>query len=170
VAMADEGFTSLYDGVSLNGWRSPGGADDGRWIADDWKLRYEPGAAVRPASPLLLDRQYSDFVLIADWKVKAASPEAAAPLVGSVEHDRLLRDWPRDTRAAIVAMLLRPEHAAEWTRSRVTVRGDRVTVALNDDIVINDVQRPGAPVRGSIALMPRTATEFANVFVKSLER
>jgi hypothetical protein len=50
------------------------------------------------------------------------------------------------------------------------MKGDRVTVMLNEKIVIKDVQLPGIPAKGPIGSQDHgDAVEFANVFIKELQ-
>ncbi|HEY3900218.1 MAG TPA: family 16 glycoside hydrolase [Chthoniobacter sp.] len=55
-------------------------------------------------------------------------------------------------------------------RFHITMKGDRVTVMLNEKIVIKDVQLPGIPAKGPIGSQDHgDAVEFANVFIKELQ-
>ena len=50
------------------------------------------------------------------------------------------------------------------------MRGDRLTVNLNGEAVIEDAQLPGVPARGPIALQHHgDPIEFANIFVKDID-
>ena len=66
-ATLDEGFTSLYSGLDLRGWRSdPGHA--GHWRARDSILDYD-GQSTAKDKDLWTEKDYGDFVLIADWRL-----------------------------------------------------------------------------------------------------
>lgn len=67
-AQQDEGFVSLYNGLDLRGWRqSPG--NEGHWQAKDWILHYDgKSEAEGEDKNLWTEKEYGDFVLIADWR------------------------------------------------------------------------------------------------------
>jgi hypothetical protein len=51
----------------------------------------------------------------------------------------------------------------------VTLKGDRLTVTLNGQIVIQNAQLPDVPAKGPIGLQHHgQAIEFANLWVKEL--
>jgi hypothetical protein len=55
----------------------------------------------------------------------------------------------------------------KWNRFFITLRGDRVTVVLNDQMVLENVELRGIPAEGPIALQYRgDEVEFANLFVR----
>lgn len=57
----------------------------------------------------------------------------------------------------------------EWNRTMITMKGDRLTVILNGETVIEDAQLPGVPEKGKIALQHHgAAIDFANIWVKEL--
>jgi hypothetical protein len=50
------------------------------------------------------------------------------------------------------------------------MRGDRVTVVLNGETVIDRAELPGVPPRGPIGLQDHNdSVEFRNLFLKPLE-
>jgi hypothetical protein len=67
VATLDEGFVSIYSGLDLRGWKSdPGHA--GHWTAKDWILAYD-GKSEAKDKDLWTEKEYGDFLLIADWRL-----------------------------------------------------------------------------------------------------
>ncbi len=62
VAETDLGFAPLYTGVDLAGWKADP-ANDGHWTPRDWVLDYDG-----KGKDLWSQKEYGDFVLIADWK------------------------------------------------------------------------------------------------------
>jgi hypothetical protein len=55
----------------------------------------------------------------------------------------------------------------KWNRFVITMRGDRLTVVLNGETVIENAQLPGVPDRGPIALQHHgDPIEFANILIK----
>jgi len=58
----------------------------------------------------------------------------------------------------------------EWNRFEITVAGDRLTVVLNGQTVIDRAHLLGLPDRGPIALQNGTGVvEFANLYVRELD-
>jgi 3-keto-disaccharide hydrolase len=50
------------------------------------------------------------------------------------------------------------------------MRGDRLSVKLNGQTVLEDAQLPGVPARGPIALQHHGhSIQFANIYVKELD-
>lgn len=77
---------------------------------------------------------------------------------------------PPAVRAAVTPKSRADKPVGEWNRFVITMRGDRVTVALNGQTVVEDAQLPGVPARGRIALQHHNdPIQFANVFVRELK-
>jgi hypothetical protein len=70
VAAADDGFHSLYDGVSFAGWRYRD-AHEGLWIPRDGLIECTGKVKVKGQKDRALwsEREYRDFVLIVDWRL-----------------------------------------------------------------------------------------------------
>ena len=159
VAKADEGFKSIYTGVDLAGWKA-GGPVQNHWRPKDWTLAYDGAAA--PSATLWSDREYSDFVLIADWRLtdKAAPPDAKAP--GGI----CLRGQARPAVDIGGGGARKP---GDWNRFVVTVKGGAVTVVLNEKTVV-DHKPADLPARGPIGLLGGgSGVEFANLYVRELK-
>jgi hypothetical protein len=60
--------------------------------------------------------------------------------------------------------------SGEWNRFVITMRGDRITVVLNGETVIDRAELPGVPLRGPIGLRDHNdPIEFRNLFLRPLE-
>ena len=58
----------------------------------------------------------------------------------------------------------------QWNRFEITMKGDRLTVVLNGQTVIENAQLPGVPKRGPIALQHHgDPIQFASILIKELE-
>jgi hypothetical protein len=66
VAVADDGFKSLYNGVDFHGWKTNVGMA-GHWQSNDWKIAYD-GNASGEEKNLWTTESYRDFVLLVDWR------------------------------------------------------------------------------------------------------
>lgn len=62
VANADVGFTSIFNGTDLTGWKAEGDAAK-HWTVQDWVLSYDG-----KGSDLWTNAEYGDVELIVDWR------------------------------------------------------------------------------------------------------
>ena len=66
----------------------------------------------------------------------------------------------------------------EWNTFHIVMRGDRLTITLNDQVVIDDAQLPGVPAQGPLALQLHperkdgqwgaSLVQFRNIRIKEL--
>src|SRR5262249_6515086 len=73
VADLDQGFTSIYNGLDLTGWKH-GPALDGHWVPKDWILDYDGNGDM-----LWSEAEYGDFQMIADWRWTAKPVDNEVP-------------------------------------------------------------------------------------------
>jgi type 1 glutamine amidotransferase len=66
-----EGYVSLFNGKDLTGWKVPDG-DNGHWKVADGAIDYDAGSESKGDKSLWSDREYQDFVLTLDWRLKEA--------------------------------------------------------------------------------------------------
>ncbi len=66
IADVAQGFTPLYTGLDLTGWKADDG-HKGHWQPKDWILDYD-GKSEAADKNLWTEKEYGDFVLIADWR------------------------------------------------------------------------------------------------------
>jgi DNA-binding beta-propeller fold protein YncE len=139
-------FVSLYSGTDLTGWKVVG--EPNVWQPNDWILHCSgaPQAALA-ARTLWTDREYSDFELIADWRVTSSGVENAIYVRGSTN-----------------AALRLAESKPGWNRSRISVRNDQVSMWTNDKLV-SETALSDVAVRGAIGLRAG-GIEFANLYIK----
>ena len=64
-----EGFTSLFDGKTLNHWKVPEG-DNGHWKVQDGVIDYDARSEAPGDKNLWSKKEYGDFVLLVDWRIK----------------------------------------------------------------------------------------------------
>ena len=217
VAAADEGFTSLFDGLTFRGWKYHEGLE-GRWeiVSNLINLREEQPPRKRGQDwNLWTEKSYRDFVLIADWRLMRKpirQPMNAFTEDGLIKRDEnnkvvkheilhsgdsgiYLRGemraqvniWsqpmgsgdinsyhkdakiPVEIRRACMPKLNADNPPRKWNRFIITMRGDRVTVVLNGQTVIDEAELPGVPESGPIALQNhRDPIQFRNLFLKPL--
>jgi Domain of Unknown Function (DUF1080) len=64
-----EGFTSLFNGQDLSGWKVPEG-DNGHWKVVDGLIDYDARSEGKGDKCLWSEKSFGDFVLRLDWKLK----------------------------------------------------------------------------------------------------
>jgi Domain of Unknown Function (DUF1080) len=90
-----EGFTSLYSGLDLRGWRSDPG-HTGHWRARDSILEYDGHSTARDKD-LWTEKAYGDFVLIVDWRLPGKPAPRPRPVVLPNGDDATNPDGSRKT-------------------------------------------------------------------------
>ena len=75
-----------------------------------------------------------------------------------------------EVRAGVTPKKNADHPLGQWNRFIITLRGDRLTVDLNGQRVLENAQLPGVPAKGKIALQHHgDAIQFANIFIKPPE-
>ena len=75
------GFTSLFNGQDFTGWTLPEG-DNGHWKVVDGVIDYDALSEAAPGKRhVWSEKEYADFVLMADWKIKEPSGTYDMPIV-----------------------------------------------------------------------------------------
>ena len=189
------GFTPLFDGHSLAGWRW---ATDG-YEAVDGVLRCRQGVG----GNLLTEREFSDFVLRFDFRLAPGANNGLgirAPLDGDAAyqamelqilddaHPKYAAIEPWQAHGSLYGVVaadrggLKP--AGEWNTQQVTVRGSSVQVVLNGKTILDaDIAafRDGRPTpdgkphpglartRGHVGFLGHgDEVEFRNIAIKEL--
>jgi 3-keto-disaccharide hydrolase len=67
---AQAGFTSLFNGKDLAGWKIPAG-DNGHWKVVDGVIDYDAESEATGEKSLFSEKEYGDFVLRLEWRLKA---------------------------------------------------------------------------------------------------
>jgi 3-keto-disaccharide hydrolase len=63
------GFVSIFNGRDLSGWKVPVG-DNGHWKVVDGVIDYDARSEASGDKALWSEREYGDFVLRAEWRIK----------------------------------------------------------------------------------------------------
>lgn len=100
---------------------------------------------------------------------------------GEVYGYRMDENMPAEVRAAAVPLVHADSDIGEWNTFEITVRGDRMSVVLNDQLVIDGIQLVEVPERGPIGLQhhgamrdgewvsPPALVQFRNIYVNRLD-
>ena len=65
----EEGFTSLFNGKDLTGWKIPEG-DNGHWSVIDGVIDYDARSEAKGSKDLMSAKEYKDFKLHVEWRFK----------------------------------------------------------------------------------------------------
>ncbi len=99
---------------------------------------------------------------------------------GEVYGYRMDRNMPPEVRAGVTPSVMADNHIGEWNTFEITMKGDRLTVVLNDITVIENVRLPGVPERGRLALQHHgnmvdgewrsspSLVQFRNIYIREL--
>ena len=94
---------------------------------------------------------------------------------GGIKAYRLDEEVPQKIRGGATAQTSEDNKVGEWNTFEITVKGNRVSVKLNDKLVVDYAELPGLPERGPIALVhdgdpkhPRHI-QFRNIEIKELK-
>lgn len=74
------GFTSLFNGRDLNGWKIPEG-DNGHWKVVNGVIDYDAQSEAKGSKNLITQKSYRDFVLRLDWRIKETTGLYQVPVV-----------------------------------------------------------------------------------------
>ena len=65
----EEGFTQLFNGEDLTGWKAPLG-DNGHWSVIDGVIDYDARSEAEGNKSLWSEKEYNDFKLHVEWRFK----------------------------------------------------------------------------------------------------
>jgi hypothetical protein len=210
-AVAPAGWTALFNGRDLAGWRGRPHFDpvkeaegtpeerakrQAEWDADmatHWTV--ENGVIVSDGHGVFLttDRDFGDFELELEWMLPAACADSGIYLRGNPQvqiwDPACERDFKHGCEKGSGGLWNNPADApgkwplvkadkpiGEWNTTRIAMKGDRVTVVLNGQVVVNDAPLANyfqkgqpLPARGPIQIQTHGAPmHVRNVFVRDL--
>lgn len=99
---------------------------------------------------------------------------------GEVYGYRMDKNMPVDVRAGVTPSHIADRNIGEWNTFRIMVKGERLTVDLNGQRVIDNARLPGIPEKGPIALQhhgnkvngewvsPPSLVQFKDIYIKEL--
>jgi hypothetical protein len=64
-----DGLVALFNGQDFSGWKVPEG-DNGHWRVIDGVIDYDAGSEAKADKNLWTEREFGDFVLHVDWRIK----------------------------------------------------------------------------------------------------
>ncbi len=158
VSAQQDGWTNLFDGTSLKGWRGykQPDASKTRWKVEDGMLTVDPGdgSDTRGARDLITVGTYDNFELAFEWKVSPGGNSGVKYFIledrdSAIGHEYQIIDDMKHPDAKIgshrqtaafydvLAATNRPiKPAGEFNQSRVVVNGRNVEHYLNGTRVL----------------------------------
>ncbi len=187
--VAPRGFQVLFNGKDLTGWKARQRGVDSEAERAKWQQNWKVEAGIikfdGKGPTLWTTRKFKDFVLMVDWRfpkpgdsgiylrgqsksqVNIWCNEMGSGEVWGYRTDKKL---PEEIRKACTPLKKMDKTVGQWNRFVITMKGDRLTVKLNGEVVINSAQLPRVPAEGEIALQRHgNPVEFKNIYIKSLE-
>lgn len=223
---AEDGFSRLFNGKDLAGWRVPEG-DNGHWKVVDGVIDYDAGSEAKGDKSLWTEKEYGDFILKVDWRIKRTSGLYDVPIVlkdgthlvdakgrritikmPNADSGIYLRGTPRAqvniwcwpigsgevysyrngkgmspaVRAGVTPRVNADKPVGEWNRFIIIMVKNRLTVILNNKMVLENAELPGVPERGPIGLQHHggrrkdgtlspasSLMQYRNIWIKELK-
>ena len=207
------GFTPLFNGTDLSGWRGRGHEDPRKSAARDpaakqkkrtadndnmrqhWHVK--DGVIINDGQGVFLttEKDYADFELLLDWKMVHPGSDSGIYLRGCPQIQIWDADNPREKKNGAEHgsggmwnnnpgskgrfPLVRADNPiGDWNRLKIQMQGDRVTVYLNDKLVVNDAVMHnyfdrGKPMfeRGPIQIQTHGGEmQFRNIYLREIPK
>ena len=190
-AKAEEGFKQLFDGKSLDGWKVTTENPQTFSVKDGAIVAAGPRAHLFYAGD---DKPFKDFELRVDCMTE---PGANGGIYFHTKYQE--KDWPRQGFECQVNQTFKgdPKRSGslygvvdvketyvkdnEWYTETIIVKGDKVTIKINDKVVVDYTEppgtKPGNPFtrkidQGTFALQahdPKSVIHYKNIRVKRLD-
>ena len=220
-----DGYDSLFNGKDLSGWTVPDG-DNGHWKVLNGVIDYDAASEAKGDRNLWTEKEYGNFILKVDWRIKETSGLYKVPIVlkdgsylkdangnkltismpnadsgiylrgtgkaqiniwcwpigsGEVYGYRNPDSTPADIRAGVTPRVNADNPVGEWNQFTIIMIEDRLTVLLNNKMVLENAQLPDVPESGRIALQHHggmnkdgsykpasSLVQFRNIWIKEL--
>ncbi|WP_340105318.1 3-keto-disaccharide hydrolase [Rhodohalobacter sp. 8-1] len=200
----DGGHWQVIDGVIDYDAMSEAEGDKNLWTEDDygdfvlridWRLKDTP--FTNPNVPII--RPDGSHQLNANGEaIRMSVPDADSGIYlrgmskaqvniwswpigsGEVYGYRMDSNMPPEVVAGVTPSTFADNHIGEWNTFEITMIGDRLTVVLNEQTIIEDVQLPDVDDRGPIALQHHgnkvdgewasspSLVQFRNIYIKEI--
>ena len=174
---AEEGFVSLFDGKTLDGWHLMNGA---KFVVEDGVIKHNQGHGW-----LRSDKEYADFILRLEFRFMKPKQDGGVFLRAGTEG----KDWPDrkyevqventrrmamifntkyDLNVELVQKALKP--VGEWNEYDIKIVGPRIEVRLNGELVSTS-DSADALKRGYLGLQGEDGShEYRNLRLKDLSK
>jgi len=205
VPEGDNGHWRIVDGVIDYDARSEAAGDKSLWTAKeygdfvvrvDWRIKETP--YVNPGVPIIKpDGTHKKGPDGKDVRMAVPDSDSGIYLRGTSKAQVNIWGWPVGSgevygyrmdaglppaiRAGVTPRTNADHDIGQWNTFEITLKGDRLTVVLNGQTVLENAQLPGVPPRGPIGLQhhgdwkdgqwvsPPALVQFRNLHVKELK-
>ena len=202
VPAGDNGHWKIVDGVIDYDASSEARGDKHLWsekeygdfvLTLDWRITSTP--YVNPNVPIIrFDGSHKKNAEGREIRIAVPDSDSGIYLRGSDKAQVNIWGWPigsgevygyrtdskmpPSVRAGVTPRRNADRHIGEWNTFEITMRGSRLTVVLNGEVVIDNAELPGVPARGPIALQhhgakkdgewtsPPSLVQFRNIFIR----
>ncbi len=173
----EEGFVSLFDGKTLNGWHLMNGAT---FVVEDGVIKHDVGRGW-----LRSDKQYADCIVRLEFRFMKPGQDGGVFLRAVKEG----KDWPdrkyevqcensarmatifgakHDLNVELVKKVLKP--VGEWNEYDIKIVGPSIEVRLNGELVATS-NSADALQRGYLGLQGENGShEYRNFRIKDLSK
>jgi len=166
MSAAEPGWSSLLPGPALKGWRAEGHAN---WTVENGVLVGRPGAG-GAAGDLYTVRQWADFELEAEWKMRWPGNSGIWFRVNGPEtgYQADILDDAVTLSGSLYCMgkafiAENRDHSTvnhdDWNRTRILARGDEFVIEQNGKKVV-EVRDHTFPGPGSIGIQVHAGRDF----------
>ena len=174
---AEEGFVSLFDGKTLDGWHLMNGA---KFVVEDGVIKHDDGRGW-----LRSDKEYTDFILRLELRFMKPKQDGGVFLRAVKEG----KDWPdrkyevqcensprmamifgakHDLNVQLAQKALKPD--GEWNQYEIKIVGPSIEVRLNGELVATS-NSAEALTRGYLGLQGENGShEYRNFRIKDLSK
>jgi len=164
-----DGYLSLFDGKTLNGWRKAARdtAPDKAWVVQNGELSFDP--AIGHGGDIVTKKTFKDFDLSVDFKVSEGGnsgikyrllPNTSLgcefQLIDDSKHPDAKLGINGDRKTGALYDIFPPAEnkpykpAGEWNTARIVVKGDHVEHWLNGTKIL-EYTRGSEPYKQAIA-------------------
>ena len=173
----EEGFTSLFDGKTLDGWHLMNGA---KFVVEDGVIKHSDGLGW-----LRSDKEYSDFVLRLEFRFMKPKQDGGVFLRSNTAG----KNWPsrkyevqientvrmakifgveHELNVELVEKTLKPD--GEWNEYDIKLVGSKLEVRLNGKLVSKSDSADGL-TRGYLGLQAEHGShEYRNFRIRDLSK
>ncbi len=173
-----DGFSALFGGKDLTGWQvSEKNAE--HWRVKDGVIDYDGKGSSLPT-----EKEYADFELYVDWKIEKGSdsgiflrgrPQVQIWDINSRQEGSGGLWNNKRTHVGEKPLVPADNPVGQWNTFRIKLVGDKVTVHLNDKLVVDNApmetltKGDGIIEKGPILLQHHgNPLQFRNIFIKPL--
>jgi hypothetical protein len=159
-----EGFTALFNGKDLSGWKTN---KPDQWKAEDGVIVYSG-----KGGDLVTEKSFRNFILHADWKITKGGDSGIFPR-GVAQ----IQIWDNKEGSGglwnqgVKALKNADKPVGEWNRFDIAVEKDVVTVKVNGELVVDkypNMFKKGRE-KGPIVLQNHgNPLWFKNIYIKEL--